>query len=276
MSLGLHFTAGNLLRRTTGDLLERGQLDAGDVVLIWDATPPTDANDEDAAPAETVMTQTVRAFIHYVSANAVGRMGMEFSAGDAILTFDGVTDLTGKAGLRYRLPGGRIYAQQNTARGLEEIVEMMGGQRMHSTVMVRAKPDGASSPTGEILFRSGASVVQLAEYDADGLHLTGASASARFDFSEAGAVKVWFGAVLALSANVAGTHVKSITDTLAATLPRMEFWHRGVRRATLTPAGELAASFTDTPMEDAMRIQNGADIFRVGAQFYSAAVSDDL
>ena len=82
--------------------------------------------------------------------------------------------------------------------------------------------------------------------------------------------------LLALSANVAGTHVKSITDTLAATLPRMEFWHRGVRRATLTPAGELAASFTDTPMEDAMRIQNGADIFRVGAQFYSAAVSDDL
>ena len=274
MTLGMHFSAANLLRRTTGELLEKGQLDAGDVVLIWDATPPTDANDADAAPAETVMTQTVRAFIHYVSANAVGRMGMEFSAGDAILTFDGAADLTGKAGLRYRLPGGRIYAQQNTARGLEEIVESMGGQRMHSTIMVRARPDAvARAPiAGEIRYRSGAGNVQLFSQDSAGLYATGRSDAARLDFSVPGEVSAWFGSRRVLRAEEDGVHVITATAVLSSALPRIEFWYGGVLRATLTSAGELAGNFSDVRPELAMRIQNGMDLFSVGEVFYPAMI----
>lgn len=70
--------------------------------------------------------------------------------------------------------------------------------------------------------------------------------------------------------------VKSLTDTLAATLPRIEFCYLGIPRATLTPAGLLGADFTDTSPEAAMRMQNDVDLFAVREDFRAVSVSDDL
>lgn len=281
----LHSSAMRKLQRTVRSALWCGQLDAADVALVWDTTPPSDMNVQAGAPAPTLMTAFVRAFVHYVSAESVMRQGMEFSAGDAILSFDGGFELRGRASLRYRLPNGRMYAQRNTARGLEELWDStIGGVRLANTVMVRQRPSSdplASGVPGEIALLTAAGETQLWQWDAaDGLFNPGLvkpSCGVTFDWRTYGALTICFGTVAALAADAGGVHVKALSDTLATTLPRLEFRYAGSSVATLTPDGTLAATDFSDSCTAGMRIQNGADLFQTGAGgLCAASFSDDL
>lgn len=285
--ISLHVTAPRLLKRTLSGVLAKRSLDAGDVTLIWDATPPSDPNVETGAPVPTVMNATVRALVHAVSANAVGRQGMEFKAGDALLTFPGGVDVTGKAALRYRLPDGCIYGQANTGRGVSRFRDTtLGGEDIAYTMHVRLRPDSgpvAGTPLGEIRYVTGAESVRLYEFDAEGLwcpdvRLTGTRAA--LDFTAAGLCTVRFGGTVALTASASGLRVKVLTNTLASTFPRLDFFYAGTRRATLLRDGTLGATgFADlaAPPAASMQVQNGVNLFAVGPAGVSAAgISDEL
>lgn len=292
--MSLHFGAKNLVERVAGGALELGQLDAGDVWLLWDATPVSDPAVETGAAAPALRARKVKAFLHYVSANAVLRMGMEFSAGDAILTFAGALDLAGLENLRYVLPNGRTYAQQGTGRGIEEIWDTtIGGQRLLNTVLVRARPDAEQAAVGEVV-HVGADGLRTVLYSYVGTGSLGTftpevedavlSSLGRLDLlSATGEVLVKFGSTVALRMEAGGVH----GVTLVTSAPqlwdgrRIELWVGGVICAVIFPNGTLAARSYHEGEPDVgpvLAFRNGGDpLLQVSAlALWAAGFSDDL
>lgn len=130
---------GQRIERTLDEILERGLLNSGDVVLRWnDAPAASDPNDESLMGTPTPREQTVTALIYYVSAKSVPNGFMVFDKVDAILTFDSRTDLSKMNGLTYELPDGLIYVPANTGGKAVEFWEtVVQGKRLARTVAVK-------------------------------------------------------------------------------------------------------------------------------------------
>lgn len=283
----MRHTAPSLLRKHLSRTLATSAVNSGEVVLVWDAAP-ADPNMQTGDTGGKLMTQPVKALVHYVSAQAVLRAGVEYSAGDAILDFSGTTDLrlSDRSGMRFRLPDGKIYGAKSTGRQpvlLREVA--FGGSVLVNSVVVQMRPDGAPAATiGEVKYVTGAENRTLYRTDADGLWCCEPSLAktrAWFDWSVPGEMRIRFGSAgtVALHADGSRVAVKSLTNTLSSTLPRLEFWYAGVKRATLTAAGQLAATaFADEdPGEAALRVQNGLDLFAIASGgLWAPAFTDEL
>jgi len=288
--MSLHFAANNMVDRVTGGALERGQLDAAPVWLLWDGTPVENPAVETGAATPSLQARKVQAFVHSVSANAVMRMGMEFSAGDAILGFPRGTDLAELPNLRFILPDGRTYAQQATASGLEQIWD--APQMGLKSVLVRAVPQAGQAAVGEVVHVA-ADGTRTVLYTYLGTGSLGTFAPAvedavlaslgRLDVSTPGEVLVKFGSTVALRMEAGGVHY----TTLVTSAPdgwggrRIELWVGGVVCVVICPNGTVAArNFNDGEPDVApvMAFRNGGEpVLQVSAlALWAAGFSNDL
>jgi hypothetical protein len=175
-----------------------------------------------------------------------------------------------------------------------------GGPAMHQVIRLSAQrlvqsagtggADLGVSNFGEVRYISATENLSLYAYNADGASFTPthpALIAGRAEIvQDEGDVDITIGGTLALRATLSGgllVHAAMDGQTFADTVPRLEFWMSGTRRATLTQAGMLVAnSFNDNPTapddSTALRIQDsgGNWLFTLGASVTCPEYSDAL
>jgi len=140
--MSLH-TLSQRFSRHRDSLLERGRMNVGDIVLHWDAAPaPTDPNVEASYADPQPQSETLRAFIYFVSARSTERQFAEIRAGDAIVSFHPSAELadTARPGLYFVLPDGLTYVQASAGKEVVQFWDVfVGGETLTRTLLLRLK-----------------------------------------------------------------------------------------------------------------------------------------
>lgn len=139
---------GQKVGRALAGVIERGELNTGDVILKWleeqPSEGPFDRNVEASYPETIERTQTVSALVHFVNQSMVLQQFAEYQTGDAIVTFDAgfdlVLDLSTLKGLTFTLPDGQVYVPGKMGDEVARYYDLViGNQRMSRTVALKLK-----------------------------------------------------------------------------------------------------------------------------------------
>lgn len=223
--------------------LARGTMNAGDVVMTWNAAPPpADVNvPSDYAP-EDLRSVVLRALIHVVSVNAAQSHYTMFEQGDAIVTFDGEhLDLQHRRGVTFLLPDGHLYTQKSSDRDPVEFWSVfVGGRPLSRTLLLRRHGDRIRLGQVYLVQDGRRTLLYLYSLGARRFTPIGDTTQASIHDGQADLVTIAIGGETVLSATPAGVEVTgeivALGGSALADDPRLEFWVGSVRCASLSAA----------------------------------------
>lgn len=248
--------AGTCLKRELRTHLDRGTMNAGDVLIAWNAAPPPrDANMESDYVAPDLRTASLRALIHVVSVKAATSSWTMFQEGDAIVTFDaGHLDLSTKREVTFTLPDGHLYTQRVTDRDPAEFWStFVGGNTLTKTLLLRRK--GERIRIGQVYyFDAGGLRTPLYTYDLRTRRFQRiGEAPAVIDDSDPAITRISIGGYEALTATaertLAGEFI-GLGDTVLEDTPRLEFWVGSIRCASLSVQRLAVADLRESAQPD--------------------------